>query len=121
MKKFFSILLSDSNKYSTKRFIGILCLIMFMAYGIAGLLKPFNIQFWIFYVSLCTITIWIAFKFMSAEKILKYDVISKLSKFGTIKDVVDSAIETETLIDGVIQPTITTGTTETPTIEQLPE
>ena len=120
MKKFFSILLSDSNKYSTKRFIGLLCLIMFMLYGIAGLIKPFNVQFWIFYVSLCTITIWIAFKFMSAEKILKYDVISKLSKFGTMQEIVENAIETENQLDGIIQPN-TTGTTETPPIEQLPE
>ena len=120
MKKFFSILLSDSNKYSTKRFIGLLCLIMFMTYGIVGLVKPFNVQFWIFYVSLCTITIWIAFKFMSAEKILKYDVISKLSKFGAIKEAVENAINTEDQIDGIIQPDFS-GSTGNPPIEQLPE
>lgn len=120
MKKFFSILLSDSNKYSTKRFIGLLCLLMFMAYGIAGLAVPFNLQFWIFYVSLCTITIWIAFKFMSSEKILKYDVITKLSKFGAIKEVVENAIDTETQIDGIIQPDLS-GSTGNQPIEQLPQ
>ncbi len=77
---------------------------MFIAYGISGLLRPFNVQFWIFYVSLCTITIWIAFKFMSSEKILKYDVISKLTKFGAVKEVVDGFIENENTIDGIIQP-----------------
>jgi len=104
MKKFFNILLSDSNKVSTKRFIGLICLIMFIAYGIVGLIRPFNEYFWIFYVSLCTITIWIAFKFMSAEKILKYDVIGKLSKFAPVKDAVYDAIMTEGQIDGAIQP-----------------
>ena len=102
MKKFFNILLSDSNKISTKRFIGLLCLTMFIAYGIVGLIKPFNEYFWIFYVSLCTITIWIAFKFMSAEKILKYDVIGKLSKFSPIKDAVYDAIVTEDEIDDAL-------------------
>ena len=120
MKKFFNILLSDSNKYSTKRFIALLCLIMFMAYGIAGLVKPFNLQFWVFYVSLCTITIWIGFKFMSSDKILKYDVITKLSKFGTIADVVQEAINTENQIDNIIQPDMT-GSTENQPVEQLPE
>lgn len=123
MKKFFNILLSDSNKYSTKRFIALLCLIMFMAYGIAGLIVPFNVQFWIFYVSLCTVTIWIGFKFMSAEKILKYDVITKLSKFGAVSDIVQEAINTENQIDGVIQPDMSgaTGTATTQPIEELPE
>lgn len=109
MKKFFNILLSDSNKISTKRFIGLLCLTMFIAYGIVGLIKPFNEYFWIFYVSLCTITIWIAFKFMSAEKILKYDVIGKLSKFSPIKDAVYDAIVTEDEIDDAIQPDVLKG------------
>jgi hypothetical protein len=104
MKKFFNILLSDSNKVSTKRFIGLICLIMFILYGISGLLRPFNVEFWIFYVSLCTITIWIAFKFMSSEKILKYDVITKLTKFGAAKEVVDGFIENEDMIDNLIQP-----------------
>jgi hypothetical protein len=104
MKKFLNILLSDSNKISMKRFIGLICLGMFVAYGIAGILNPFNLQFWVFYVSLCVITIWIAFKFMSAEKILKYDVIGKLSKLPTIKNNVDQAInsesgETDNIID----------------------
>ena len=111
MKKFFNILLSDSNKVSTKRFIGLICLAMFIAYGIAGLVVPFNEYFWIFYVSLCTITIWIAFKFMTAEKILKYDVIGKLSKFAPIKDAVYDAITTEEQLDGVIQPDQLTGST----------
>jgi hypothetical protein len=104
MKKFFNILLSDSNKVSTKRFIGLICLIMFVAYGIMGLINPFNEYFWIFYVSLCTITIWIAFKFMSAEKVLKYDVIGKLSKFSPITESVYEAIRTEDQIDVAIQP-----------------
>ncbi len=104
MKKFLNILLSDSNKISTKRFIGMICLVMFIAYGIVGLIKPFNVQFWIFYVSLCTITIWIAFKFMSSEKILKYDVITKLTKFGAAKEVVDGFIGNENVIDNLIQP-----------------
>ena len=112
MKKFFNILLSDSNKVSTKRFIGLLCLIMFIAYGVAGIVKGFNSNFWIFYVSLCAVTMWIAFKFMTAEKILKYDVIGKLSKFAPIKDAVENAIDTENQIDGSIQPT-TSGTTQT--------
>lgn len=81
-----------------------ICLLMFIAYGISGLFRPFNLNFWIFYVSLCTITIWIAFKFMSSEKLLKYDVISKLTKFGAAKDVVEGFIENENTIDGLIQP-----------------
>ncbi len=117
MKKFFNLLLSDSNKISTKRFIGLLCLIMFIAYGVAGIVKQFNANFWIFYVSLCAVTMWIAFKFMTADKILKYDVIGKLSKFTPIKDAVESAIDTENQLDGGIQPDMngTTGTTNTTT------
>jgi hypothetical protein len=111
MKKFFDILLSDSNKVSTKRFIGLICLIMFILYGISGLLRPFNAQFWIFYVSLCTITIWIAFKFMSSEKILKYDVITKLTKFGAAKEVVEGFIQNENIVDNLIQPN-TSGITQ---------
>jgi len=103
MKKFLNVLLSDSNKVSTKRFIGLICLIMFISYGISGLLRPFNVEFWIFYVSLCTITIWIAFKFMSSEKILKYDVITKLTKFGAAKEVVDGFIQNENMVDDLIQ------------------
>lgn len=113
MKKFFNTMLSDSNKVSTKRFIGLICLIMFVAYGIMGLIVPFNVNFWIFYVSLCTITIWIAFKFMTSEKILKYDVIGKLSKFAPIKDAVYDAIVTEEQLDGVIQPDQLSGITGT--------
>jgi hypothetical protein len=104
MKNFFKVLLSDSNKLSTKRFIGLLCLLMFIAYGVAGLVVPFNLNFWIFYVSLCVITIWIAFKFMSAEKILKYDVITKLTKVGAVKEAVDGFIDSETELDKTIQP-----------------
>jgi len=120
MKKFFNILLSDSNRVSTKRLIGLLCLIMFIAYGIAGIVKQFNANFWIFYVSLCAVTMWIAFKFMTADKILKYDVIGKLSKFAPIKDAVESAIDAETQLDGAIQPDMsgTTGTTGTTTIKK---
>jgi hypothetical protein len=84
---------------------------MFIAYGVSGLFRPFNLNFWVFYVSLCTITIWIAFKFMSSEKILKYDIITKLTKFGAVKDVVDGFIENEDIIDNLIQPN-TTGNTE---------
>lgn len=104
MKNFLKILISDSNKASTKRLIGVMCLIMFMAYGIAGIIKPFNITFWTFYVSLCVITIWIAFRFMTAEKILKYDVIGKLSNVSKIKEVVDNAIDVETQLDENVQP-----------------
>jgi hypothetical protein len=110
MIKFFTILLSDSNKISMKRFIGLLCLIMFIAYGIQGLFLPFNLNFWVFYVSLCVITIWIAFKFMSAEKILKYDVISKLTQFSNISQAVKDFSNTENEVDNNIQPT-TSGTT----------
>lgn len=104
MKKFFQLLLSDSNRYSTKRFIGIFCLIMFIVYGIAALYQPFNLQFWIFYVSLCVVTIWIAFKFMSSDKLLKYDVISKLTKFGSVKEGVQQFTTMENQVDENIQP-----------------
>ena len=104
IKNFLSILVSDSNKVSTKRVIGLICLVMFMVYGVVALFKPFNIEFWIFYVSLCTITIWVAFRFMSSEKILKYDVISKLSAFGKIKEQVSEFIDNENVIDDIVQP-----------------
>jgi hypothetical protein len=104
MKKFMNTLLSDSNKVSTKRFIGLLSLIMFMAYGIKGLVIPFNLNFWVFYITLCSIMIWIAFKFMTAEKILKYDVVSKLNKFSQVKEIVEEFVENETTVDDVIQP-----------------
>ncbi len=119
MKKFLSILLSDSNKYSTKRFIGLLCLLMFIAYGIVGLIRPFNANFWIFYVSLCNITMWIAFRFMSADKLLKYDVISKLTKFAPLQQAVDGFIETETILDSQIQPV--TDVLPEGIVEELPE
>ena len=77
---------------------------MFTAYGIAGIMSPFNVNFWIFYVSLCTITIWIAFRFMTAEKILKYDVIEKLTKFNPVGQAVDNFIKAEDAVDGVVQP-----------------
>lgn len=112
MKKFFNILLSDSNKISTKRLIGLICLVMFIAYGIVGLIIPFNVHFWIFYVSLCTVTIWIAFRFMTSEKVLKYDVIGKLTKFSPLTNAVHEAIRMEEQLDGVIQPDIT-GATQT--------
>ncbi len=99
MKTFIKILLSDSNKISMKRFIGLISLAMFMSYGIVALFKPFNQNFWIFYVSLCTITIWIAFKFMSSDKILKYDVIGKLSKFSSVKSVVEDLASKESDVD----------------------
>jgi len=103
MKKFFNNLISDSNKVSSKRVIGLIALIMFIAYGIKGLIIGFNLQFWIFYVSLCSVTIWIAFRFMTSEKALKYDVLGKLTKFN-LKDQVDGLIDTEGLIDDTIQP-----------------
>ena len=104
MKKFFKLLLSDSNAYSTKRVIGFICLLMFVMYGISGIIVPFNQSFWIFYISLCTITIWIAFKFMSAEKILKYDVIGKLTKFNVLKEGVDAFVGKEDEVDGLMTP-----------------
>lgn len=82
MKKLMLLLVSDSNKISVKRVIGLVSLILFMAYGIRGLvLKPFDVNYAIFYVSLCSITMWIAFRFMSADKALKYNVLGSLSKF----------------------------------------
>lgn len=117
MKKFFQILLSDSNKFSTKRFIGLLCLVMFIAYGVMGLIRPFDVHFWIFYVSLSTITIWIAFRFMTAEKILKYDVIGKLTKFAPLREAVNDFIENEKNVDGEMQPELS-GATETAILEQ---
>jgi hypothetical protein len=92
---------------------------MFIAYGIVGLIRPFNVNFWIFYVSLCNITMWIAFRFMSADKLLKYDVISKLTKFAPLQQAVEGFVETETILDGQIQPNqepLSEGT-----IEPLPE
>lgn len=121
MKEFFKILLSDSNKFSTKRFVGLICLLMFLAYGVAGLFNPFNLEYWIFYVSLCVITIWIAFKFMSAEKILKYGVIEKLTKFTPMQKAVENFIESEAQLDGQIQPSEPTeisGSTETTEFEE---
>lgn len=103
MKRFFNNLISDSNKVSSKRVIGLIALIMFIAYGIKGLVIGFNIQFWIFYVSLCSVTIWIAFRFMSSEKALKYDILGKLSKFS-LKDAVDDVMTQEETLDTVIQP-----------------
>jgi hypothetical protein len=103
MSKFFNNLISDSNKVSSKRVIGLIALIMFIAYGIKGLIIGFNLQFWIFYVSLCSVTIWIAFRFMTSEKALKYDVLGKLTKFN-MKEEVSSIIDTEGLLDSSIQP-----------------
>jgi hypothetical protein len=103
MSKFFNNLISDSNKVSSKRVIGLIALIMFIAYGIKGLIIGFNLQFWIFYVSLCSVTIWIAFRFMTSEKALKYDVLGKLTKFN-MKEEVSSVIDTEGLLDSSIQP-----------------
>jgi len=103
MSKFFNNLISDSNKVSSKRVIGLIALIMFIAYGIKGLIIGFNLQFWIFYVSLCSVTIWIAFRFMTSEKALKYDVLGKLTKFNK-KEEVSSVIDTEGLLDSSIQP-----------------
>jgi hypothetical protein len=103
LKKFLDTLISDSNRVSSKRVIGLLTLIMFMAYGIKGLIQPFNLQFWIFYVSLCAVTMWIAFRFMSAEKALKYNILGQLAKFN-MKDAVQQVIGTEAEVDDAIQP-----------------
>ncbi len=84
MKKpsYLKALLSDSDVASLKRLIGLVSAIMIIAYGIRGLfLEPFNTEFAIFYISILAITVWIAFKFMSADKILKYNVLGSLSKF----------------------------------------
>lgn len=105
MKKFFYSLLSDSNKVSSKRFIGFITLIMFVCYGIKGLIGPFNLNFSIFYVSLCTITIWVSFKFMSSDKLLKYNIIGQLSGFGNIKEDIKTVIESEKIFDEAVQPT----------------
>lgn len=113
-------LLSDSNKVSAKRLIGLVCLLMFVIYGVAGVIKPFNVEFWIFYVSLCVITIWIAFKFMSAEKILKYDVIGKLTKFTPMKQAVGEFIESEGMLDGEMQPSLSGDTSFSGATENLP-
>ena len=62
---------------------------------------------------------WIAFRFMSADKLLKYDVISKLTKFAPLQQAVEGFVETETILDGQIQPNqepLSEGT-----IEPLPE
>lgn len=77
---------------------------MFIAYGIKALFLPFNLEFWIFYVSLCVVTIWIAFKFMSSEKALKYNILGQLSQFG-LKKTVDTIVNSEADLDEVIQPT----------------
>jgi len=97
MKNIIKLLLSDSNKISVKRFIGLISLILFIAYGIRGLLlKPFDVNFAIFFVSLCSVTIWIAFKFMSADKALKYNVLGTLTKFsGKTANEIESVIEGE--------------------------
>lgn len=103
LKKFFDTLISDSNKVSSKRIIGLFALLMFMAYGIKGLMMPFSLEFWIFYVSLCAVTMWIAFRFMSAEKALKYNILGQLAKFN-MKDAVQQVIGTEAEVDDAIQP-----------------
>ena len=86
-----------------KRFIGFLCLVMFMIYGIKGLLNSFDLHFYVFYISLCVITIWIAFRFMTAEKILKYNVIEKLTNVAAVKDVMKNASTTENAIENQVQ------------------
>lgn len=103
MKRFFNHLISDSNKVSSKRVIAIVCLFMFIAFGIKGLVIPFNLNFSIFYVSICSVTIWIGFRFMSSEKALKYNILGQLSNFG-LKKTVGNLIESEEVLDDVIQP-----------------
>ena len=91
---------------------------MFMAYGIRALFLPFNLEFWIFYISLCSITIWIGFRFMSSEKALKYNVLGQLSQFG-LKKSVDSIMENENNLDTAIQPDIEKPSN--PLVEQVPD
>ena len=107
MKKFFLGLFSDSNKVSSKRFIGILSKIMFLAYGVKGLLEPFNLQFAVFYVSLCSVTVWIAFRFMSSEKALKYNILGQLGQLGGINNLkknTEELVNTEKMVDESVQP-----------------
>ena len=69
---------------------------MFVVYGVMGILENKDGDFWKFYISLCAITIWVAFKFMSAEKILKYNVLGELGKFGKInKETINAVAEGE--------------------------
>jgi hypothetical protein len=103
MKKFFNHLISDSNKVSSKRVIAIICMVMFIAFGIKGLVIPFNLQFSIFYISICSVTIWIGFRFMSTEKALKYNILGQLSNFG-LKKSVENLMDNEEILDHVIQP-----------------
>lgn len=108
MKRFFKHLLSDSNTVSTKRVIGLIALIMFIVYGIFGIIYNKELNFWIFYVSLCAVTMWIAFRFMSADKALKYNVLGEMSKFGKLSNDylynrVDNFIANENQVDQVIE------------------
>jgi hypothetical protein len=103
MKRFFNHLISDSNKVSSKRVISIICMIMFVAFGIKGLIIPFNLNFSVFYVSICSVTVWIGFRFMSSEKALKYNVLGKLSNFN-VKEAVTDIMSSEQVLDDVIQP-----------------
>ena len=103
MKKFLNHLISDSNKVSSKRVISLICMIMFVAFGIKALVIPFNLNFSIFYVSICSVTVWIGFRFMSSEKALKYNILGQLSNFG-LKKGVENIISSEEILDGAIQP-----------------
>jgi hypothetical protein len=76
---------------------------MFMGYGIKGMFMPFNLEFSIFYVSLCSVTMWIAFRFMSSEKALKYNVLGQLTKFN-MKEAVQQVMGSETELDDAVQP-----------------
>jgi len=102
MKKFLNTLLSDSNKQSSKRLIGLICLIMFVAFGIKGLISPFDLKFAMFYVSLCSFTIWIAFRFMSAEKALKYNVLGQLSNLEGVALNAKTFRDNEQKLDNII-------------------
>lgn len=55
---------------------------------------------------------------MSSEKALKYNILGQLSQFG-LKKSVDTIIDAETNLDGIIQPDVTNS--ETPPVEELPE
>ncbi len=88
---------------------------MFIAYGIRGMFVEFNVQFWIFYVSLSAITVWIAFRFMSAEKALKYNIIEQLSRFANMNSTEQAVNKFKDIEDQVDSSII-----QKPPVEQTP-
>lgn len=84
-------------------------MIMIVAYGVAGIVLDKDENFWIFYVSVNAVTMWIGFRFMSSEKILKYGVLEKLTLFGKVKpeevsNVVEDFVGNEDIVDQNIRP-----------------